>query len=403
MPLFHYQALNANREPIAGQVEAESLVQAAAQLEAQGLTIQTIGTAPPPPVGAVGESPFAEDDAAGRAVVERAVLQQHLARVIERGRDILPALRAYASELPAGQRRRQLELVLRTVERGDVDEAAATFARLPGYWIPLLGAATASRDPGRILREFLDESERAAELQWQWWLTLAYPLILLVLASVVLVLLSIFVIPIFREIFTSFGLQLPRFTIAVLTIAEWVASGRLAIAALVVVAVAAILLWATRLLPESLRNWFGDQIGYRYGRSTAVARFSQFTADLLEAELQTPQAVRLAGIATGNSPIRRAAWRVARELESGRDGSRPVNRRILTATVLHALACEAPPASRVRLLRELGVCYAEQSRRRLSWSRGIIEPLAICVIGLIVGATVLAMFLPLISLVQGLS
>jgi type IV pilus assembly protein PilC len=152
-----------------------------------------------------------------------------------------------------------------------------------------------------------------------------------------------------------------------------------------------------------VRNWFGDRWGLRFGRATAIARFAQFTADLLEAELEPPQAIRLAGIATGNGPIRRAAWRAANELQSEDNSPRPANRRILTATVLHALGSGASSAGRIRLLREISTCYAHRAQVRLSWTRGMIEPLAILAIGLIVGVTVLAMFLPLISLVQGLS
>jgi type IV pilus assembly protein PilC len=402
MPLFHYQALNANREPITGQLPAESLAQAIAQLESQGLSVQSIGNAPIP-VSREAESPFADVDASGQAVVERAALQQHMQRVIERGRDILPALRAYSKELPPGRQRRQLEEVLRILERGDAAQAASTLTVLPGYWIPLLGAATSSRDPARILREFLQESERAAELHRQWWLSLAYPMLLAGMAAAVLAALSIFVIPTFRYMFADFGLEVPVLTKLVLTIAEWISSGRVLIVAVVLIAVA-ILLWrATRLLPASVQNWFSDHFGVRFGRATAIARFSQFTADLLEGELDPPQAIRLAGIATGNSPIRRAAWRVAGDIESGGDFARPASRNILTATVLHALGRDTSAATRIHLLREISMCYAERARIRLSWTRGIIEPLAICAIGLVVGVIVLAMFLPLISLIQGLS
>ena len=45
MPLFHYQALNANGERVAGQLQAASLAQAVAELESQGLAIGSIGGA----------------------------------------------------------------------------------------------------------------------------------------------------------------------------------------------------------------------------------------------------------------------------------------------------------------------------------------------------------------------
>jgi type IV pilus assembly protein PilC len=60
-------------------------------------------------------------------------------------------------------------------------------------------------------------------------------------------------------------------------------------------------------------------------------------------------------------------------------------------------------AARIRLLREVGHCHAERARTRLSWTRGLMEPLAICAIALVVGFTVLGLFLPLIALVQGLA
>ena len=47
MPHFRYQALNAQQQPIAGELEAESVSQAVSRLEAEGLTVQSIGYATP--------------------------------------------------------------------------------------------------------------------------------------------------------------------------------------------------------------------------------------------------------------------------------------------------------------------------------------------------------------------
>lgn len=401
MPQFYYQALNADQQPVTGELPAANLAQAVAELESQGLAIESIGTTPFPSP-ATGESPFAPDEAT-RAAIEQTILQEHLQRVMERSRDILPALRAYAQELPDGRRRRQLDVVLGILERGDAAEATRTLATLPGYWIPLLGAATTSRDPGRILREFVQESERAQELQRQWWLAISYPALLGGLSLVVLVALSIFVIPMFRDIFDGFGLNLPLYTRLILNLSAWIASGRILLVAAALIVVWIVLRQAMRLLPLSLRNWCGDHLGVRWGRATALARFSQFTADLLEAELEVPQAVRLAGFATGNPTIRRAAGRIVGSLTFGTDPAHSGVSRILTSTILHALGEGTAAEARIPLLREISVCYAERARRRLSWTRGLLEPLAICAIGLIVGATVLALFLPLVSLVNGLA
>jgi type II secretory pathway component PulF len=403
MAHFRYQALNATGQPVAGELHAESVALALAQLEADGLTVQSIGyaaaesrSAEPPPTNAGGQNPF------GRGG-EQAVLQLHLEKMIERAKVIAPALRAYAEEVPTGIRRRELLTVVQILEGGRAVEAENAWRTLPGYWIPLLGAAASSQDPGQILREFMKESQRTDELRRQWFLALAYPLLVATIASAVLLLISWFVIPIFRDIFTGFGLRLPGFTQLVFTISGWISSGQIYMGAAALALAAAFLWWARRLLPASWRDWLSDCLGTPLGRSTAIARFAQFTADLLEAELDHPNALRFAGMATRSPRIQRAAWRLAGNLEAGGGGTQQPYQPFLTATVLYALQSDMPAATRIRLLREVSGCHADRARAQLSWTHGVIEPILVVVIGGLVGAIVIALFLPLISLVQGLS
>src|SRR5207237_639826 len=136
MPQFHYQALNAAQQMIAGNLEAPSVAQAIAQLEGEGLVVQSIGYA----TLDANETAAPARPAALPVVaaVEHAALQEHLTQVIERARPLLPALHAYADEMPAGLPRRQLTKTLEIIERGDVQQAAAGFERMPTYWIALL-------------------------------------------------------------------------------------------------------------------------------------------------------------------------------------------------------------------------------------------------------------------------
>ena len=62
-----------------------------------------------------------------------------------------------------------------------------------------------------------------------------------------------------------------------------------------------------------------------------------------------------------------------------------------------------PHPARIHLLKELSAGYAQRVRERFSWTGGIVEPLAIAMVGLIVIGVVLALFLPLIQLVNNLS
>ena len=62
-----------------------------------------------------------------------------------------------------------------------------------------------------------------------------------------------------------------------------------------------------------------------------------------------------------------------------------------------------PDAARIHLLREVAQSHAQRAAKLLSWTQGVMEPLAICVLGILVGFTVLSLILPLVRLIQGLS
>ena len=406
MPTFHYRALNAEGHTVAGRVEADTVHDALAQLETERLTVQSIGVTPPQsPPGATAPSraDAPETDASRREEqaggVERAALRSHLTAVLDEARAITPALRAYAEEMATGRRRNELRTVCRVLDGGDADEAARALESLPEYWIPLLSSATMSRDPGRVLQEFLAESHQADELRRQRWVTLAYPLAIAAIAAVVLTAISFLIIPTFADIFTDFPLALPNLTLAILVLAKWIRTGG-PVAVVVVLTVVALFmaLGGRRWLASTV----GTRFGWPFGRSTAIARLAHFTADLLEAGLETPSALRVAGFATRKRRLRRAAWRLADDLEQG---TTTVGRahRPLTSAVLYALCADIPAAPRIHLLREVGQCHAGRARARLSWTFGIIEPAAIVVVGLTVATVVLALFLPLVRLVEGLS
>jgi type II secretory pathway component PulF len=394
MPHYRYQALNATNQQVSGEIAADDFSAALSQLAAQGLVVQSLVD-----VTVTGQS------APRVASAEDPAAWQQLVPMLERSRALLPPLQAFAAELPPGRHRRKLELLTNTLERGSItaEDATSALRTLPGYWIPLLSAATVSRDPGRILREFLRESEQAEELRRQWWQTLAYPLLLVGLAAGVLVALSFLVIPIFRHVFSGFGLRTPLPTYVVLTIAEWITSGRILLVIIVATLLGFGFYHALRWLSPTLREWWADCFATWLGHSTTIARFTQFTADLLEAQISPAHALRLAGQATGSRSIQRAASRVAAGLETATEEARDKNRRLLTRTVHYALVSGISNASRVRLLREISASHAERVRWRLSWTRGFVEPLAILVVGLLVGGVTLALFLPLFNLLHALA
>ena len=405
MPEFRYHALDADQQLVSGTIEAERVSDAIEHLESAGLKITSISYA------AAGTNEAQERsrpvrpaqlpvDEEAFAAVEQRVLQSHIAKILGQARPIAPALRAYAEELPSRSRQQQLRAVAGVLEEADSGKATSTLQALPEYWLPLLSAVSSTNDPGRVLREFLTETQRTEEVGRQRWQTFAYPALLLFLATLVLTALSVLVVPMFERIFSDFGVRLPSLTRFVLSAARWIASG---LPLLIIVVVSAMLLFLhlrKRLRPAS-RGWFDGRVSTPYRRATALARLSYFLADLLEGGLEIRDALRVAGFATGWSRLRTAAWQFANEgrLSPGQTRSYEA----LTATILYTLSADMPRPSRIRLLREIGLCYAERARQTDWWARGLLEPLVICSVGMAVGIVVLALFLPLVHLITTLT
>jgi type IV pilus assembly protein PilC len=400
MPVFHYQALNAERSVLTGEVTADSVAAAVADLQAAGLTIQSISLVSAAAEQATATMSTAPASKTAAATADADILRGHMARVLEQGKLIVSALAAYAQEMPRGRRRRQLQTVVEVLNRGDAAEAASTLSVLPEYWIPLLSAAALSHDPGRLLREFLDDSRRTDEINRQWWLTLAYPLFIVLMALAVFAALSFVVMPVFISIFHDFDLNLPVLTRVVVGLATSFTSGKMLFAAPFSLLFLLLLIACWKLVPAIFRSTIADHINWPFGHTSAIARFARFTADLLEGGLELPDALRIAGHATKRADVRAAATSLAAATAAG--AALPPPSLPLTAAVLYALRADIAAPSRIHLLREISNCHAARARIRLSWTRGFIEPLSICVVGALVGLIVVSLFLPLILLIDGL-
>jgi type II secretory pathway component PulF len=393
MPNFIYQALNEQRELIVGKVQADGVQQAIAQLEANGLAVQSIRIetlktwAPEPSLSADYDASAAE-----------AVLQRQLATLLQRGRTLTPALRAYLEELPAGDERRELSAVCNAIDSGDAAAASQAMTALPEYWIPLLCAAAASGDAGRVIRDFLRDSHEAAEFRGQRWRNVAYPTIVALVALAVAVMLSWVVLPVFREVFYEFGICVPVLTAWLIAAGNWMVSWQGA--ATVAIAVLIAILAAAGSLP-GLKHLRASRWGSWFGRSTAIAQFTRFTAELLGAGVNRGDAVRIAAHTTRHPAMQGAGWDLAAALEADAPDPPPKLRPVPT-TAAYALQADLPSAARQRLLLEISGCYADWTSRRRWWSRGLIGPAAILVVGIAVGFVVLALFIPLVTLVNSL-
>jgi type II secretory pathway component PulF len=382
---FQYHALDEQEQAVTGEIAAATVQQAVEQLESRGWVLQSIALVEPAATADVTED--AETDA----------LQAQWQRALKHGQPMLPALRAFVEEFSSRRDLRHLNNMIDVIERQDAKAAHEAMLLQPGYWIPLFSALAQSSDPESVLHQFLAVSRRTEDSWWQWWLAWAYPLATLGLGLLFAVAFAFWIVPDYYAIYRSFNMDVPLSTLVVFHVSHAITSGLLLMIAMALLATGGVLWTLSWLLPVQWRDAWGNRFGLPTRRLVAQSQLSRYVADLLEADLTVPLAIKAASAAVYVPRLRRAADKLAQQLSASEPVSINEYWRPLSASLVHALQAEMPAAARIGLLRELTVCRADQVRQRRLRTHFIMGPLAIGFVGLVVIVTVLGLFLPLVS------
>lgn len=251
---------------------------------------------------------------------EAAELTGRLAGLTASGLALPDGLRALGAELDRPRLRRMFEHLARAIERGESLDVALDGAggRFPA---DLRGLAVAAVRSGRVT-EILGESARLQRLGLQLrrriWLGLAYPFLLLSAFSALFLVLSVYVIGEFENIYADFGIDLPWMTIALLKVAHFFRDSGW------ILVVGPLLLWALATIgglaigARARRRVVGSipLLGPLW-RSTTMAEFSHLLALLVQNDVPLPEALSLAGRATRDGDVVDACEQAARDVEAG--------------------------------------------------------------------------------------
>ncbi len=388
MPKYSYEAKDTDGTIVFGELEAVRVSDAIAQLEAQGLQVESIRATVTLP----------DLNKTKRAFYDR------IDQALERRESLIPALEALADELPHRSAARDVQRFARVLREGTTaeqfvkkDETAA--------WLPLVVRGLDSSSTAERYGQLMDDATRESESRKNLRTVLAYPLFLLLFGGIILMFMVILVVPTFAKMFSEFGLILPAPTRVVFWISRQLTE-RLGESLLVILLALGVLvllgrIWIHFALSTSVLGMFTAGSS---ANLTAMARFTSSLAELASIDAPLHEAIRIAGRACEHRHFRVMAERLATELESPgvrlRDTAVAHN---FPSSVRYALACGSDGQPNVPLLRELATMYSERAQQRTSWSTSVLGPLSLFGLGLLVGFVLIALFLPLVSLVTALA
>lgn len=400
MPRYRYIATDAEGRLCTGALDAGSEHAATSALGARGLRVESLHA----------DAASAEHTPLTGRLSEHQLVEftRHVGSLNQAGLPLPSGLRALSEELPRGAERTLLAQVADQIEAGhSLDEALeAQGDRFPKHVRGLVLAGVESGRLGEVLEQFAHYHHLGAELRRKLWLTLAYPVMLLGVLSVLIVLVAGVIVSTFARIFSDFGMQIPRLTLFVMAAARAVTDVGGGLLALIVLALS--LVAVAGLIPggAAFRQRFFRSLPL-FGplwRWTALVEFSHLLGLLLECDLPLATALQLTGGGLRNTELATACEHVKRKVETGHGLADAIEGRAPFPPGLAQLLRWAESSrSLPEALHLTGELYETRARAQASFVSILCLVIAILLVFWGIGLTVLALMLPMYNLISALS
>jgi type IV pilus assembly protein PilC len=339
-------------------------------------------------------------------VKEKAVFASKLAALVAAGVPIVRSLDLMAKQQKLPMFRRAISRVSLDVNQGS--SLGAALRRWPKVFDTLTVAMVEAGEAGGVLEEVLRRLakllEDNAKLQNQIRGALGYPVTVLVIAVLVFLGMTIFLIPTFAGIFKDLGADLPPFTQFMVTLSGLIRSsfsilllGLLLLLAWIVRRAYATKLGRRRIDGLMLRlPLFGDLI-----QKTATAQFCRTFSSLSKAGVPILMALDIVRDTVGNRVLAEAVEGSRAEVQQGGALSHALERRrVFPDMAMSMLAIGEETGQMDAMLSKVADFYEDEIAATVKAMTAMLEPAMIVIVGGIVGSILLAMYLPMFSVFE---
>jgi general secretion pathway protein F len=303
--------------------------------------------------------------------------------------------------------REEVRRVLGNVHAGVVeglrlsDAMAREGASFPPLYRAMVAAGEASGTLPQILERLANLMERQAQVRGKVLSTLAYPIILAIVASFVVFALMIFVVPKVVEQFQDIGQQLPLLTRMVIGVSHFLAAWWWAL--LLGLAVGA-LLWVQALKDEGFRMKF-DRFVLRLPlvgrliRDLHAARMARTLSTMVASRLPLLEGLKLTTSTVHNRVLRAASAEIAETVRTGGSLSGALRKAGIFPPLLVYLAASGEASGKLDVMLERAADYLEREFDAFTTTAlSLLEPAIIIVMGAVVALIVLSIVLPILQL-----
>jgi type IV pilus assembly protein PilC len=400
MAAYAYSAINAEGFALDGEIHAPSLDAAREQLRIRGLLAEKLDELP-----ASGEQ---SARTAFKKIKPKSlqVFSRQFATMIEAGLNVVGSLVILEQQTDD----KYLASIIREL-RADVEGGlllSQAMERHPKVFSRLFVSMVEAGEAAGILDQVLDrmafQIERETKLKRRVKGAMMYPTMVLIFATLVLVGMLLFLVPIFTKIFEDLGGELPTLTKMVVAMSDFIKHYWWALIMSGLAGTFGFKKW--RKTEHGKRNWdkFKLRLPMQVGDvvlKVTMARFSRTFSTLVGAGVDIIKAIEITAQTAGNWVVEDALLEVKTRVHEGVPIAQPlVENDIFPPMVSQMVRVGEETGELDKMLGKIADFYEEEVDAAISTLTSIIEPIMMMGVGMMVGVIIISMYMPMFKMLS---
>jgi type IV pilus assembly protein PilC len=337
------------------------------------------------------------------------IFTRQLATLIDSGLPLLRGLTVLGKQEPDPVLRKTIGRLADTVQGGStLSDALSQHPKIFNkLYVNMVKAGELGGVMELVLVRLADFQEKAQKLKNKVVSAMFYPIIVLVIAVAIMAFLLVYIVPKFEQIFEDMlgGQPLPALTQFVIGVSQLVQNQWYLIIGVVVVFIIVYKVASGRAKGRAVIDaiklkipLFGDLI-----KKGAIARFSRTLGTLVTSGVPILQALNITRDTAGNVVLSNAIQDVHDSVKEGESIVSPAEKSgIFPPMVVSMIDVGEETGQLPEMLLKIADVYDDEVDNTVAGLTSLLEPIMIVFLAVVVGTIVIALFLPLISIIQGL-
>ena len=416
MPTYAYEAMNASGQEVREEIDAASSEEAIAKIRGKGYfptkvrekaAKKKVAKKADTATGPTKKMPFSIGGVPRKQLVS---FTRQLSTLQDAGLPILRSLQILEQQQKPGLLKAIIGGVADEVEGGGtLSDAMGKYPKaFDKLYVNMIAAGEAGGVLDLILARLADFMEKAAKLKKKVIGAMIYPAVVISIAVGIVSMIMIVVIPKFEDIFKDFKLDLPTPTKILLATSRWFANDY---GWAYLLAAPFVITGLIKLIRLSEGGKYAlDVIKLKVPilgailSKTAIARFTRTLGTLISAGVPILDAINITKETSGNEVFARALVKVHDAIREGESMADPLRAtKVCDAIVVNMIDVGEETGDLDKMLLKVADNYDSDVDVLVASLISILEPVMVVILGVIVGFIVIALFMPMITLIQGMS